>query len=78
MKYKVGDKVRIVSQPTPNFNDGGLMDKYLSTVMTVRKFIGDAYRMEEGYEDFNRSQGWCWREGDIEGLASPIRKRKQQ
>ena len=70
MKYKVGDKVRIVSKwgkgccqsPT------GRMDKWLGKVMTVRDVGITLYRMVEDIED-NESGGWAWTENCIAGLA---------
>ena len=53
---EVGDKVRIISaeenDKTRNWNDA--MEKYLGTVMTVKKVLNHGYRMEE-------DQGkWFW------------------
>ena len=70
MKYKVGDKVRIVSE----WGEGccqsptGRMDKWLGKVMTVRDVGITLYRMVEDIED-NESGGWAWTENCIAGLA---------
>ena len=70
MKYKVGDKVRIVSK----WGEGcyqsptGRMDKWLGKVMTVRDVGITLYRMVEDIED-NESGGWAWTENCIAGLA---------
>lgn len=37
MKYKVGDRVRIVSETTEGMNWIGEMDVYLGKVMTIKK-----------------------------------------
>lgn len=76
MKYKIGDKVRIVSErPQRHWNPA--MDKYLGKTMTVmasgRNRDGETYyRM---FED--RTFGhiwWYWYEDMISGLAEPERE----
>lgn len=70
MKYKVGDKVRIVSKwgkgcfQSPN----GEMDKWLGKIMTVRYVGIKSYRMVEDIKD-NERGGWVWSENCIAGLA---------
>lgn len=70
MKYKVGDKVRIVSKwgkgcfQSPN----GEMDKWLGKIMTVRYVDIKSYRMVEDIKD-NERGGWVWSENCIAGLA---------
>lgn len=68
-KYKVGDRVRIVSWRTECMNQSGTMDKYLGTVMTVAK-VEDygGYNMEED-SDENSGLGWFWNDEMIESLA---------
>ena len=70
MKYKVGDKVRIVSKWGEGCcqNPTGRMDKWLGKVMTVRDVGITLYRMVEDIED-NESGGWVWTENCIAGLA---------
>lgn len=70
MKYKVGDKVRIVSKWGKGCyqNKEGRMDKWLGKVMTVR-YVGKSwYEMVEDTEE-NIGGGWCWMECSIAGLA---------
>lgn len=74
-KYKVGDKVRIVSKrPQRNWNP--YMDKHLGKTMTIIKSginaEGVYYCMEEDRDDFLGH--WCWYEDMIAGLAEPERK----
>lgn len=61
-QLRAGDKVRIVDEwPEPHRESpGGHMDKYLSAVMTVRKFYGGSARMEEDINDCGRADGWSW------------------
>ena len=70
MKYKVGDRVRIVSKWVKGCcqNSLGKMDKWLGKVMTVKSASGALYRMVEDAED-NAGYGWCWTENCIAGLA---------
>lgn len=70
MKYKVGDKVRIVSKWGKGCyqNSKGKMDKWLGKVMTVKSVDGMLYRMVEDAED-NEKYGWFWTENCIAGLA---------
>lgn len=69
-KYKVGDKVRIVSErPRDCWNRD--MDKYLGKTMTIIKsginHIGVYYHMEDDDNDFHFH--WYWYEDMIAGLA---------
>lgn len=56
MKYKVGDKVRIVSERTDGMNYDGEMDCWLGKTMTIAgiSFAGDCYSMKED------GGKWCW------------------
>ena len=70
MKYKVGDKVRIVSEWHNGCcqDDSGEIDKWLGKVMTVR-YVGKLlYRMVEDAKD-NDGEGWLWTENCIAGLV---------
>lgn len=69
MKYKVGDKVRIVSKWTDgcNQNPHGLMDKWLGKVMTIRAIKGELYKMKEDIHE--GLGGWCWNEATISRLV---------
>ena len=74
-KYKVGDKVRIVSKrPQKNWNP--YMDKHLGKTMTIIKSginaEGVYYCMEEDRDDFLGH--WYWYEDMIAGLAEPARE----
>ena len=70
MRYKVGDKVRIVSKWGEGccHSQNGEMDKWLGKVMTVRYVGIKLYRMVEDIED-NEWGGWAWTENCIAGLA---------
>lgn len=73
-KYKVGDKVRIVSKWGKGCrqNSKGEMDKWLGKVMTIRRidntFGKFVYKMEEDKND--GFSGWAWNEACIVGLAN--------
>lgn len=60
MKYKKGDKVLIVNHRTRYMASSGAMDKYLNTVMTIRKVNELDYNMEE-------DEGWYWSYEEIVG-----------
>ena len=74
-KYKVGDKVRIVSEWGDGCyqNQDGYMDKWLGKIMTIRDVTKNcgklAYKMKEDREE-NRGLGWCWNEKCIAGIAN--------
>lgn len=74
-KYKIGDKVRIVSKrPQRCWNP--YMDKHLGKTMTIIKSginaEGVYYCMDEDRDDFLGH--WCWYEDMIAGLAEPARE----
>lgn len=75
MKYKVGDKVRIVKKwnNKTNQNKYGEMDKWLGKVMTIRAVLPHGvYRMVE--DEGEGMHGWVWNENCIEGLAKEFPK----
>lgn len=68
-KYQVGDKVKIVDKFTPDccHNLNGLMDKYLGTVMTIKRInYNGSYKMVEDSVDHG-NLGWAWNDHCIEG-----------
>lgn len=73
MKYKIGDKVRIVDYRTDRMNYFGRMDKWLGKVMTIRDFSSLGYWMREDYSE-NKGYGWLWDDDMIFGLAEPRRE----
>nr|DAG76082.1 MAG TPA: Mind bomb SH3 repeat domain [Bacteriophage sp.] len=78
-KYKVGDRVRIVSQKPnhPGFMAG--MEQYLGKTLTVRSVVepstGACYTFDEAYTLPFSSCYWLFLEDWISGLAEPQVKR---
>lgn len=74
MKYKVGDKVRIISKKNRAWNRKCVsnMEKWLGKVMTIRTINRDSYNMVEDKDTFG---GWLWVEEVIEGLANDTDKK---
>ena len=76
-KYKVGDKVRIVSTPRlARWNS--VMNKWLRETMTITSVNVNSngeifYRMAEDRGDFYGC-GWCWYADMISGLAESDRE----
>lgn len=69
MKYKVGDRVRIVSETTKEMKRVSEMDAYLGRVMTIKNIISDlifcgCYKMTEDDGEY------YWVDSMIAGLAS--------
>ena len=79
-KYKVGDRVRIVSQK-PNHPDFMAdMEQYLGKTLTVRSVVepstGACYTFDEAYPiHTNRCYYWRFLEAWIAGLAEPQTER---
>lgn len=65
MKYKVGDKVRIVKEKTGlNWNSEGCMDTWLGEIMTIESVL------DFGYYNMKEDGGrWFWEDHMIEGRA---------
>lgn len=89
-KYKVGDKVRIVSERPSSCGFADSMCKYLGTVMTIDKVLESnkpSYKMKEDKGRFGlllpRSllrdidDGWFWWEEWISGLAEEPKESKE-
>ncbi len=69
LKYKVGDKVKIVNHRVVGMNSEGLMDKWCGKIMTIDKISEDGYSYfmkEDGGERNGRSYGWSWDDRMIE------------
>lgn len=76
-KYKVGDKVRIVSERPWSFGFPDYMVKYLGKTLTVarvnaRTYAESTYRFEEAVDN---GYYWLFDESWISGLAEPARER---
>ena len=72
-KYKVGDKVRIVSDMPNVYNFKPIMAKWLGKTVTIRDIKYNAYLIEEDIAD-RPPIGWSWQEDWISGLAEPERE----
>lgn len=70
MKYKVGDRVRIITDKSKGgiWSLNGEMDKYLGKVMTIKYIAENYYKMEEDCRE-HRGNGWLWDDDMIDGLA---------
>ena len=70
-KYKVGDKVRIVSEHPRAFGFTDRMVKYLGETLTVASANAPTYRFEEAVDN---GYYWGFDESWISGLAEPGRE----
>lgn len=72
MKYKKGDRVRIVSYRTTDMDSNGKMNKYLGTVITIKDIHHRAFISENSlyYEMVEDKGAWYWFDNMIAGLAS--------
>lgn len=68
MKYKVGDRVRIVSETAEEMNWISEMDIYLGKVMTIEDTVKSAF--SKYYKMVEDDGGYCWDDSMIAGLAS--------
>lgn len=66
MKYKKGDRLRIVSEPPEGLNWASEMNVYLGRVMTIKNVLTRGYKMVEDKGE------WFWGNGMIAGLASEV------
>lgn len=69
LKYKVGDKVKIVNQRVAGMNSEGLMDEWFGKIMTIAKISEDGYSYfmkEDGGEVNGSFYGWMWDDSMIE------------
>lgn len=72
MKYKVGDKVRIIDHRNWWWNNAGSMDKYMNQVLTIKYIlVNGAYKMEQCPE-------WNWRDEDIVEKVSEVNMTKKE
>lgn len=66
MKYRAGDRVKIVSESTMEMDSQARMDVWLGKVMTIKAILADhRYLMKEGDSEF------CWDDNMIAGLEAP-------
>ena len=75
-QYKVGDRVRIVSEWNNKCyqNYAGLMDHWLGKTMTIKSWDGDVYQMEEDVGERGEGYGWYWYPAAIAGPAVNVEK----
>ena len=71
MKYKVGDKVRIINYHGSCWDSLGIMDKYMNEVLTILTVGSHYYRMEECPQ-------WAWGDDDIVEKVSEVNMTKEQ
>lgn len=65
MKYKVGDRVRIVNEHTSFMNPSGCADHWLGKTMTIIAITNKGlYKMREDKEE-NAGSGWVWGDREI-------------
>lgn len=69
MKYKIGDRVRIVSKTTKGMNWTREMDVYLGKVMTIKNIVGGLL-FGGSYIMVEDKGFWFWNDSMIVGLAS--------
>ena len=74
-KYKVGDKVVIVSKRTSNMNPEGLMDEFLGKIVTIRNI------WHGGNFDYNIKEDygmWSWYDNMIDHEATAALNNKEE
>jgi len=80
-KYKVGDKVVIVSKKTKDMRYYEWMTRYFCTIMTIREIVSDSefpYKMKEDFNDPIRPFGWDWSDNMIDHEATAALNNKEE
>lgn len=78
-QYKVGDRVRIVSEWNNEChqNPEGLMDGWLGATMTIKSWNGVSYQMEEDVSERGENYGWDWFPAAIAGLVDAAENKEE-
>ena len=71
-KFKVGQKVKVISERKRHWNDDGLMDRYFGRVVTISKILTNDETFDYLVNPLFGKDIWYWKESDFIPIENSI------